>query len=250
MTKDWVNETGHSPVCQSFAPASTSSAGMLSTPADFPFSVIVLRPPLFYEGWGGRPLCLGTVQYCWISLSLVIVQLRVVFCPSVPYLSFFCQPFSWTILNSSSFPLFHSSQVFHDLVCSLTVSSYFLQSNYTVLLSSFLLPFSRTSGCCCSLPCISQFLYVRQFSFSVLSFCHIHQEFPQWPSFFFFFFLTMFAKDLTCCFWTHAQQSLSNILKASSTPTWYFWPKRLYTNFQSIISLCVCGGGGEGMGMQ
>ena len=35
-------------------------------------------------------------------------------------------------------------------------SSDFLQSHYTVLLSSFLLPFSCTSGCCCSLPCISQ----------------------------------------------------------------------------------------------
>ena len=49
MTKDWVHGVGHSPVCQillqtvvravitSSLPAWTSSAGMLSTPADFPF---------------------------------------------------------------------------------------------------------------------------------------------------------------------------------------------------------------------
>ena len=49
MTKDWVHGVGHSPVCQillqivaravitSSPPAWSSSAGMLSTPADFPF---------------------------------------------------------------------------------------------------------------------------------------------------------------------------------------------------------------------
>ena len=35
-------------------------------------------------------VCLGTVQYCWISIGLVVVQLRAVFCPSVQYLSL-CQ---------------------------------------------------------------------------------------------------------------------------------------------------------------
>ena len=49
MTKDWIHGVGHSSVCQillqvdmravitSSPPAWTSSAGMLSTPADFPF---------------------------------------------------------------------------------------------------------------------------------------------------------------------------------------------------------------------
>ena len=51
----------------------------------------------------------------------------------------FCGAFSWTILDSSRFPLFHSGQVFHHFgmpsyCCS---SSDFLQSHYTVLLSSF-----------------------------------------------------------------------------------------------------------------
>ena len=70
MTKNWVHGVGHSPVCQillqivvtavitSSPPAWTSSAGLLSAPADFP-SVIVLQPPLLCEGWGGHPLCLS-----------------------------------------------------------------------------------------------------------------------------------------------------------------------------------------------
>ena len=61
----------------------------------------------------------------------------------------------------------------------------FLQSHYTVLLSSFLLPFSCTSWCRCSLPCISQFLQVQIISFSVVSFCRIDKEFLQWPGVFF-----------------------------------------------------------------
>ena len=64
---------------------------------------------------------LGTVQYWWISIALVVVQLRAVFCPSVQYLPLFCEAFSWTILDSSHFPLFRSGQVFHQLVCPLTV---------------------------------------------------------------------------------------------------------------------------------
>ena len=71
MTKDGNHGVGHSPVCQillqivvravitSSSPAWTSSAGMLSTPADFLSSMIVLKPPLLCEGWGGHPLCLS-----------------------------------------------------------------------------------------------------------------------------------------------------------------------------------------------
>ena len=66
-------------------------------------------------------VCLGTVQYWWISIGLVVVQLRAVFCPLVQYLSLFCHAFSWTILDSSRFPLFHSGKVFHQLVYPLTV---------------------------------------------------------------------------------------------------------------------------------
>ena len=66
-------------------------------------------------------VCLGTVQYWWISTGLVIVRLRAVFCPSVQYLSFFCEAFSWKILDSSSFPLFHSGQVLRELLFQFTV---------------------------------------------------------------------------------------------------------------------------------
>ena len=127
MTKDWAHGVGHSPVCQTLlqiivramitsSPLTwTSSAGMLSTLADFPFisnytaaspsiRVVVLC------------VCLFTVQYWWIFIGLVIVQLRAVFCPSVQYLCFFCETFSWTFLDSSSFPLFHSGQAFHEFV--------------------------------------------------------------------------------------------------------------------------------------
>ena len=47
-----------------------------------------------------------------ISIGLVIVQIRAVVCPSRQYLSFFSKAFSQTILDSSSFSLFHSDQVF------------------------------------------------------------------------------------------------------------------------------------------
>ena len=77
----------------------------------------------FFAKNGVVILCvsLGIVQYWWISVGLVIVQLRAVFCPWVQYLSFFCEAFSWTILDSSSFPLFYSGQVSHELVYPVTV---------------------------------------------------------------------------------------------------------------------------------
>ena len=42
--------------------------------------MIVLESQFLCKGWGGCPLCLGTVQCWWISIGLVIVQLRAVFC--------------------------------------------------------------------------------------------------------------------------------------------------------------------------
>ena len=72
MTKDWDHGVGHSPDCQillqivvravitSFPPAWTSSAGMLSTPADFHFvsDCTAASSPLG-EGGGGHPVCLS-----------------------------------------------------------------------------------------------------------------------------------------------------------------------------------------------
>ena len=65
-------------------------------------------------------------------------------------------------------------------------SSDFLQCHCTILLSSFILPFSGTSWWCCSHPYISQILQVQIVSFSVLSFCRTDQEFMQWPRIFVF----------------------------------------------------------------
>ena len=82
-------------------------------------------------------------------------------------------------------------------------SSEFLQSHYTVLVSSFLLFSCFTSWCCCSLPGISLILPVKIVSFSVLSLfvAQIKNDCSD-PVFLFcfFFLLTMFAKNLTGCF--------------------------------------------------
>ena len=144
MTKNWVHGLCHSPVCQillqivvtavitSSPPAWISSAGVLSTPADFPFFTDCTAASIFLRR---ICVCLGTVQYWWISIGLVIVRISIVFCPSVQYLSFFCEAFSWTILDSSSIFLFHSGQVFHELVCPLTVVLPQIFFNLTTLFS-------------------------------------------------------------------------------------------------------------------
>ena len=85
------------------------------------------------------------------------------------------------VSESASIP-YRTPDLFLELVevrCS--SPSDFLRSHYTVLLSSFLLPFSYTSGCCCSLPCISQILQIQTIFFSVPSFFRTDQEFLQWP---------------------------------------------------------------------
>ena len=203
MTKDWVNGVGHSPVCHillqivvravitSSPSAWTSSAGMLSTPADFPFfnDCTAASNSLRRMGWSssvsvwgqfsidGSPLALwsyGSEQYCN---------------PSVQYPSFFCEAFSWMIQDSSSFPLFHSGQVFHELVCSLTVALPQIFFNVTTLFS-YPVFFCRVQApldvFVHFLVFISQVLQIRIFSFSVLSFCRTYQEILQCPRVLFF----------------------------------------------------------------
>ena len=68
-------------------------------------------------------------------IGLVVVQLSAVFCPLVQYLSFFCEAFSWTILDSSNFSLFHIGKVFHKLVSPLTVVLPQIFFNFTTLFS-------------------------------------------------------------------------------------------------------------------
>ena len=159
-TKNWVQGVGHSPLCQillqtvvraviTFSPlAWTSSAGMLSTPADFPFfndctaaSTSVMGMSMITSvitGWGGRPLCLS-------GNSSVLMDLHWP-CDCTAHSSILSigsvSPVLRRILDSSSFPLFHSGEVFHEVdmpsySCS---SSDFLQFHYTVL-PSFLFAF-------------------------------------------------------------------------------------------------------------
>ena len=82
--------------------------------------MIVLQPPLLFEGWGGCLLCLS-------GNSSLLVDFRWAYdctaqsITSVQWLSFFCKAFSRTVFDSSTFSLFQKGQVFHELVCPLAV---------------------------------------------------------------------------------------------------------------------------------
>ena len=150
-------------------------------------SVIVLQPPLLYDEWGGHSLCLFGDSLVLMDLHWpcdCTAQSSILSIGSVSLVLLWGN--FWTILDSSSFPLFTVVKSFTSWYALLLL--FFLRFpsiHYTVLLSSFLLPFSYTSWCCCSLPCISQILQVWIFSFSVLSFCRTVREFLQWHRFFF-----------------------------------------------------------------
>ena len=117
---------------------------MLSTPADFPVFnyCTAASTSLRRMGWSSSVSVLG--QFCtwWISIGLVGVQHRAVFCPSIQYLSLFCKTFSWMILDSSRFPLFHSGQSFTSwyallLLFFLRFSSISLHCSTTQFFSAF-----------------------------------------------------------------------------------------------------------------
>ena len=162
-------------------PAWTSSAGMLLNQLSSLSSMIVLQCPLLCEGWGGHPLCLSGDSSVLMDLHWPCdstAQSSILSIGSVSLILLWC---IFLNVDSSCFPLLHSGRLSQvGMPCYCCSSSDFLQSHYTVLLSSFLLPFSCTSWCCCSLPCISQSLQAQIFSFSVLSFCCTDQEFLQW----------------------------------------------------------------------
>ena len=83
-------------------------------------SMIVLQPPFLCEGWGGHPLCVPGDSSVLMDLNWpcgCTAQCGIL--STGTYLLFFCEAFSWTILDRSSFSLFHSGQVFHELVCCL-----------------------------------------------------------------------------------------------------------------------------------
>ena len=126
MTKDWVHGVDHSPVCQillqivvravitSSQPAWTSSAGMLSTPADFPFfnDCTAASTSLRRMGWSSSVSAWGQFSTDGSPLALWLYSSQQY---SVHQFSICCSSVR------SRFPLFHSGQVFHKLVCPLTV---------------------------------------------------------------------------------------------------------------------------------
>ena len=102
----------------------------------------------------------GTVQYWWISVGLVIVQLRAVSCPSFSISRSSMRHFperSWTVVAFLCFTVVKSFKSWYAVLLFPQI----LQSYYAVLLSSLLLLFSCTSWCSCSLPNISRILQVR-----------------------------------------------------------------------------------------
>ena len=106
---------------------------------------------------------------------------------SVQYLSFFCEAFSWTILDSSSFPLFSGGQVFHELVCPLTVVLPQIFLNLTILFPCpvFICLFHAPLDVIVHfLVFLGSFRFESFCSLSVLSSCRADQEFLQWPRFF------------------------------------------------------------------
>ena len=144
MIKDWVHGVGHSPVCQillqivvravitSCPPAWTSSAGMLSTPADFPFfsDCTVASTSLRRMGWSssvsvwvqfstdGSPLALwlyNSEQYSVHRFSICRSSVR------------HFPERSWTVVT------FPCCQVFHQFVCPLTVVLLQIFFNLTTL---------------------------------------------------------------------------------------------------------------------
>ena len=214
MTKDWVHGVGHSLVCQillqivvraviTFSPPIwTSSDRRLSTPADFPFFSDCTAASTLWEG-GGVVICvcLGTVHYWWISVGLVIVQLWSVFYPSVQYLAFFCEAFSWIVLDINSLLFFSqwSNLSGMSMPSWCYSSSDFLQSH-----TLFFYPF-----------CFAFFRHLLMLLFTSTHFSghsgsRFFENFCSDPG---FFLLAMFAKDLTGCFshccvnggdhWTH-----------------------------------------------
>ena len=76
---------------------------------------------LLCKGWGGCPLCLSGDSSVLMDLHRSCDCRAQNSTLSICSVSFFCKAFSWVILDSSNFSLFHSSQVFHELVCPLAV---------------------------------------------------------------------------------------------------------------------------------
>ena len=216
MTKDWVHGVGHSPICQillqvvlravitSSPPAWTSSAGMSSTPADFPFFSDCTAASTFLRrmGWpssvsvwvqfstDGSPLTLwlyNSEQYSVHQFSMCRSSVR------------HFPERSWTVVTSPCFtvvksftslyaPLLLFFLRFSSISLHCSPIQFFLAFFMHLLMLLFTsLYFSDPSGS--NLFFLSSLLLSHRSRISaVIQVC-----------FFVFFLLTMFAKDLTGC---------------------------------------------------
>ena len=195
MTKDWVHGVGHSPVCQilsqivvravitSSPPAWTSSAGMLSTRADFPFfnDCTAASTSLRRMGWSSS-------VSVWVQFSTDGSPLALWLYSSEQYS---VHRFSICRPSVRHFP--ERSRTVVAFPCFTVVKSF---TSWYALLLLFILRFSSISIHCspihCSLAffvhllmllftplCSSNILQVQIVSFSVISFCRTDQEFLQ-----------------------------------------------------------------------
>ena len=149
-------------------------------------------------GWSGHSQCLSGDSSALMDLHWpcsCTAKSSILFIGSVShYLSLFCEAFSWMILDSSCFPLFHSGQVFHQLVCPLPqIFSNLTTLFYPVFLSLFHAPLGVVVHFLVFLRSFRLKFFLSQFSPFVAQIKHFCSD----PG---FFLLTMFAKDLTGCF--------------------------------------------------
>ena len=132
MTKDWVHGVGHSPVCQILLQIVVRAVITSSPPSPLlgPVlleccqlqltslsSMIVLQPPLPFEGWVGHPLCLSGYSSVLMDLhwpcgctaqSSILVHRFSICCSSVRHFP----ERSWTVVT---FPCFTVVKSFTSL---------------------------------------------------------------------------------------------------------------------------------------
>ena len=194
MTKDWVRGVGHSPVSQilfqivvraafaSSPPNWTSSAEMLSTPADFPFfsDCTATSTSLRRMGWSSS-------MSVWVQFSTDGSPLAMWFYSSEQYSVHrfsICRSSvrhfperSWTVVALPRFTVVKSFTSWYALLLLFflrfsSISLHCSPIQFSLAFFTHLLMLLFTS-------LHSQLLQARIFSFSVLSFCRTDQDFLQ-----------------------------------------------------------------------
>ena len=195
MISGWVYGVTHFPVCQILLqivvtvvikvspPAWTSSAGMLSIPADFPFFRDFTAAFTSSRKMGqssssvvcGQFSTTGTPLGLWLysSEQYSVHRLRI-WCSSVRHFP----DLSWIVVVIPS--LMSGLSLFDKPSCCCSCSNC-LQFYSIVLLSSYLLLFSYLVWSFCLLLCILLHLQDHIFSFSISFFCHRDLGCLLWP---------------------------------------------------------------------